>query len=304
MSRIDEALRKLSDESGSSAPAETPATPEPEWSFQPYQREKEAPRRAERPSPVQAERVPAAFPQPVAVAAAKPKSKPAATNGIDNNKLVTGSDASPVLVEQYRRLAAVLDQAHAEKQIKTIAITSSLPREGKTLTSANLALTLSESYGRRVLLIDADLRRPSLHTALGVANGRGLGDVLRSPQRDWSFIEVTERLSLLPGGRAERNPLSALSSDRMKELLEAAEAQYDWVIMDTPPVGVLSDAQIVGRLAGGVLFVIAAGQTPYALVERAIAEIGQECILGTVLNRVEEDLIPESVYNDYLDSER
>ena len=297
MSRIDEALRQLSDEKGKSHASD--ATSESEWSFQPYQREKEAPKRAERPSPVQAERVTAAFPQPVATA--KPKGKAAGVQGKDDGKLVTGSSTSPVLVEQYRRLAAVLDQAHAEKQIKTIAITSSLPREGKTLTAANLALTLSESYGRRVLLIDADLRRPSLHTALGVANGRGLGEVLRSPQRDCAFVQVTELLSLLPGGRADRNPLSALSSERMKELLEAAEAEYDWVILDTPPVGVLSDAQIVGRLAGGVLFVIAAGQTPLNVVERAIAEIGPECILGTVLNRVDEGQIPESVYNDYLD---
>ena len=296
MSRIDEALRKLADERAQPRP-DGPAS-DTDWPFQPYQRETEPSRRPERTAPATAERIPAAFPQPIA---ARARAKSATVGVKDDCKLVVSADASPVLVEQYRRLAAVLDQAHAEKQLKTVAVTSTMPREGKTLTAANLALTLSESYGRRVLLIDADLRRPSLHTALGVANGRGLGEILRSAQREWSFIEVTERLSLLPGGRPDRNPLTVLGSPRLKELLEEWEAEYDWLVLDTPPVGVLSDAQIVGRLAGGVLFVIGAGSTPFSQVERAIAEIGQDCVLGTVLNRIDEGQIPESLYDGYLD---
>jgi protein-tyrosine kinase len=215
-------------------------------------------------------------------------------------KLVASSSAPQLLIEQYRRLAAVLLEAQAERQLKTLAITSARPREGKTLTTANLALTLSESYGRRVLLIDADLRRPGVHDALGISNGTGLSDVLRSPRRELPLIAVTPCLSVLTAGRTDQNPLEALSSDRMRELLDDCAARFDWVLLDTPPVGLLTDAQIVARLSGAVLFVIGVGSTPHAAVERSIAELGRECIIGTVLNRVGDGAIPEtSYYGDY-----
>src|SRR5688500_11761690 len=91
--------------------------------------------------------------------------------------------ATSVSLEQYRRLAATLHDAQIERGLKTVMVTSAVPREGKTLTVVNLALTLSESYGRRVLLIDADLRRPSIHEVLGISNGTGLSDMLYSDRQ-------------------------------------------------------------------------------------------------------------------------
>jgi capsular exopolysaccharide synthesis family protein len=212
---------------------------------------------------------------------------------------VTSDAASSAQIEQYRRLAATLHEAQVERGLRRVAITSALPEEGKTLTAANLALTLSESFGRRVLLIDADLRRPGVHAVFGVANASGLTEALSSPARDPAFAAVSPRLSVLTAGRVGQNPLAALSSERMRELLEECSARFDWVLLDTPPVGVLSDAQVVARLAGSVLLVIAAGSTSYPIVERAVEDLGRECIIGTVLNRVDDRVIPEARYYRY-----
>ena len=212
----------------------------------------------------------------------------------DTRARLVSAAAPTVSLEQYRRLAAVLHEEQAATQLKTVMITSALPREGKSLTVVNLALTLSESYGRRVLVIDADLRCPTLHTLLGAANDRGLNEALAETGRELPFVQVSDRLSALTAGQPGPNPLAGLSSDRMRELIAECAERFDWVLIDSSPVGVLPDAQVVGRLVGGVIFVIAANSTPAATVERAIAEIGTESIIGAVLNRVEEHRISEA----------
>jgi capsular exopolysaccharide synthesis family protein len=212
-------------------------------------------------------------------------------------RLVTIS-SSAISVEQYRRLAATLHDVQVSNGLKTVMLTSSVPNEGKTLTSVNLAFTLSDSYARRVLVIDADLRCPCLHSLLGLSNARGLSEVLADGRLDLPFIEVSERLSVLTAGRPGPAPLAGLSSPRMRALLEECARRFDWVLVDTPPVGVLPDAQLIARLAGAVVLVIGAGSTPAALVERAVAELGPECIIGTVLNRVDTHVISEAGYVD------
>jgi protein-tyrosine kinase len=212
-------------------------------------------------------------------------------------RLVTGA-SSTVPLEQYRRLAGVLQEEQLQRQLKTVLITSALPKEGKTITLINLALTLSESYARRVLMIDADQRLPSLHTMLDIPNDRGLGEALRDGQHELPFIELSSRLSVLTAGQPGPTPFAALTSGRMGEVIEECAARFDWVLIDTAPVGVLPDAQVLARLVGGVLFVIGAGSTPAAAVERAIAELGgPDSIIGTVLNRVEKRRIPEATYH-------
>jgi len=217
-----------------------------------------------------------------------------------NEKLVVGAGRNHVSLEQYRRLAATLHEAQVEKGLKTIVVTSSIPKEGKTLTAVNLALTFSESYGRRVLLIDADLRRPSVHEVLGIRNEKGLSEALHSERPELPTVQVSPLLSVLTSGRPEQNPLAGLSSERMRTLLDAVSSQYDWVIMDTPPLALLSDAQILVRLTQAAVFVIRAGSTPFPVIDKAINEIGREFIIGTVLNGVEETAIAaKAYYGDY-----
>jgi len=191
----------------------------------------------------------------------------------------------------------VLHEDQVQRQLKTVMITSALPQEGKTLTLVNLALTLSESYARRVLVIDADLRWPGVHTVLDIPNDRGLSEALRDGQHELPFVEVSSHLSALTAGKPGPSPLAGLTSNRMGEVIEACAARFDWVLIDTSPVGVLPDAQVLARLVGAVILVIGAGSTPAAAVERAVAELGgPDSIIGTVLNRVEERRIPEANY--------
>ena len=216
-------------------------------------------------------------------------------NGDLHARLVSG-DADPVSQEQYRRLAAALHDAQVARGLKTVMVTSALPGEGKTLTVVNLAMTLCESYARRVLVIDADLRWPSLHAMLGVPNVAGLSEALAAERCDLPVTEVSPRLSVMTAGQPGPAPLACLTSGRMGALLEECGSRFDWVLLDTSPVGLLPDGQVVSRLIGAVILVIHAGVTPAAAVERAVADLGPDCILGTVLNRVEKHRIPDADY--------
>ena len=139
-------------------------------------------------------------------------------------KLIVSPNIPQPLLETYRRLVATLHAYQAEHGIKVLMISSAVPDEGKTLTAANIALTLSESYERRVLLIDADLRRPSLDTLFGIGRVHGLNEAITSqPPRQVPVIQVSRHLSLLTAGRPDADPMSALTSARMRQLLAAWE---------------------------------------------------------------------------------
>jgi protein-tyrosine kinase len=219
-----------------------------------------------------------------------------------DGRIVTGHPTA-VVIEQYRRLAATLHQAQTERGVKTLMITSAVPHEGKTLTATNLALTLSESYGLHVLLIDADLRRPSVHQIFRLPNAAGLSDGLRVEKGPLPLIEVSPGLTVLTGGRPDADPMAGLTSERMKAVIVEAASRFDWVIIDTPPVGLMPDGQLLAQLADAVLLVIGAGSTPYKLVQQVISDLGPDRIIGTVLNRVEEGLISATgYYKDYYDA--
>jgi capsular exopolysaccharide synthesis family protein len=220
-------------------------------------------------------------------------------------KLMAGNAASSVSLEQYRRLAAAMHELQVERDLKTLMVTSALPREGKTLTVTNLALTLSGSYARRVLLIDADLRRPSVHEVLNLPNTAGLHEALRSERSELPIRQASPLLSVLTAGKPDSNPMALLTSVRMQRLLEEASARFDWVLLDAPPVGFMPDAGLLASMTRAVLFVIGAGTTPYQLVQRATAELGRDCIIGTVLNRIDEKNIPATgYYREYYAEDR
>jgi capsular exopolysaccharide synthesis family protein len=200
-------------------------------------------------------------------------------------KLVYNS-AERVPVEQYRRLAARLLAVQVEKGTRLVMVTSAFPQEGKTLTSANLAITLSESYKRKVLLIDGDLRRPSVHEVFHIPNATGLNDGLQSgAERKIPLLQYTENLSILTAGRPDSDPMSVLSSERMSQVLDEARSRFDWIIVDTPPVALLPDAHLLAGRVDAVLLVIEAGQTPLPALQTAVQVVGRERILGVVLNK-------------------
>jgi|RhiMethySRZTD1v2_1073278.scaffolds.fasta_scaffold23109_3 capsular exopolysaccharide family len=214
-------------------------------------------------------------------------------------KTVLDQEISAQSREQYRRLAASLHHAQATNGTKVIMVTSAAVGEGKTLTSSNLALTLSESYQKRVLLVDADFRRPSVHAVFGVPSHNGLADGLMSDNQRVQVCQFSERLSVLPGGQPSSDPIAALTSERMRQLVDEARENFDWVILDTPPVTLLTDASLVASITDGAVIVVKAGSTSCDLVERTVQALGRERIFGVVLNRANENAQTSEYYDYY-----
>lgn len=205
-------------------------------------------------------------------------------------KVVADEAMSPMWREQYRKLAAVLHDAQAENGLTVVMIASAVPGEGKSLTSVNLALTLSESYQRRVLLIDADLRKPTLHQLFRLNSSAGLSEGLAAGDGAKLVVrQVSARLSVLPAGRPTGDPMAALSSPRMRKLIAEAKETFDWVILDTPPLVLLPDAHVLSSMVDGVVLVVRANSTPHALVMRAADIVGRDSITGVVLNQAAPD---------------
>jgi capsular exopolysaccharide synthesis family protein len=201
-------------------------------------------------------------------------------------KIVLSAAAPPGSVEQYRRLAATLHHAQAQTGMKIVMVASAMPGEGKTLTATNLALTLSESYRRRVLIIDADLRRPTMHQIFDIPNIAGLNEALTTLDTLPPAFELSPRLTLLPAGRPNPDPIGILTSPAMRELVRNAGEGFDWVIIDTPPVGLLTDANLLAGMVDAVVMVVAAGRVSYRVLQKSVDALGRERIIGVVLNRV------------------
>lgn len=205
------------------------------------------------------------------------------------HRLALASNGNSTLAEQFRRLAAALHQAQGNSNLRTVMVTSAASGDGKTLTALNLALILSESYRRRVLLIDADLRRPTIHDISQFPDACGLSEGLRAKaEQRLSVLQITERLTLLPAGRPDPDPMNALTSQRMHRVLEESAAAFDWVVLDAPPVGPVADAGLLAAMVDTALFVIRAGRTPCQAVQKAIDALGRDRIFGVVLNGVED----------------
>lgn len=193
--------------------------------------------------------------------------------------------------EAFRSLRTSLVFTNGSPGKRTIAVTSTQPLEGKTTTACNLAVALSLG-GARVMLIDADMRRPGLHRTMGLPNKIGLSHILTGQARVRDAVQRTSEnnLFVMTAGHVPPNPSELLSSERMRQLIANLEAgPFDWVIMDTPPVLAVTDAVIVAPYMSGVVFVIGAEMTRRAHAERAIQAIqaSKATITGAVLNRVD-----------------
>ena len=293
MGRIDEAMRRSGNAKALPSPAAQPAATgdvfESPWAF----RESQTPAPATNfPTEVEVARRQTATP----IAPVEPQLPLAGTQvhpspGFSDawlERLVIAPGADVFLVEQFRQLAATLHHAHAEHGIRVVMITSAGAGEGKSLTAVNLALTLSGSYRQRVLLIDADLRRPSLHEVACVPGNSGLGDTLKaSVEQKLPVYQVSDTLLLVPAGKPDPDPMRALTSSRMEEILKEAATKFDWVLIDAPPVGPIVDSTLLATNIDAAIMVVRAGTSQYADVKKAIDALGRDRILGVVLNAAE-----------------
>ena len=213
------------------------------------------------------------------------------------NSVFVGADSDRVGAERFRTLRSRLYQIAGTQTLKKLLITSSIPAEGKTFVAANLAQSIVRQPDRRVLLIDADLRASRLHQTLGAPSGPGLSDYLRGEVDEYAIIQngLEGNLCFIPGGQQVSNPSELLLRDKMKQLLDAMSAIFDWVIIDSPPALPVHDASMLADQCDGVLFVVRAGSTDAEIAQRVSAEFRDKNLLGVVLNRVDS----ADSYNNY-----
>jgi len=196
----------------------------------------------------------------------------------------------PVGAEKFRTLRSRLYQIASAQPLKAILVTSSMPAEGKTFITANLAQSFVRQTDRRVLLMDGDLRASRLHLLLGAPKKPGLTEYLRGEADEFQITQVGPQgnLCLIPGGQEVTNPSELLHSDRMKQLLKRMSQVFDWVILDSPPALAVHDASILADMCDGVIFVVRAGSTDFEIAEKASSEFREKNLLGVVLNRVQK----------------
>lgn len=206
------------------------------------------------------------------------------------DRLVPARQPRSTITEAYRALRTNILLSSVDKPVHTLLVTSSNPLEGKSTTASNLAVVIAQS-GKSVVLVDADLRRSSLHRIFQVPNDRGLTDLLL--QDEWALdgcIQPTEidNLRLVTSGPLPPDPAELLGSKKMRATVERLQQMADVVIFDTPPVQPVSDALVLAMVADGVIVVVAAGRTRRTAAQKTVADLRQLGIrvLGVVLNRL------------------
>jgi protein-tyrosine kinase len=205
-----------------------------------------------------------------------------------------------IAVEQFRRLRSRIYQARDEAGLKTILVSSGMPSEGKSFVTANLAVSLARNGGNRVLLIDGDLRRSGLHSLLGAPDSPGLSeylmgssDVLAIMQRmrratsalSASFDKLSN-LVFIPAGKCGNMSSELVGNPRLGDLIATVAPHFDWILIDSPPVLVVTDAVELSRAADAVLLIARGERTPYEVAQRTQAAFSNSRTLGFVLNDV------------------
>jgi len=201
-------------------------------------------------------------------------------------------------MEEFRTLRSRLYHAREKMALKKILVTSALPKEGKSFTAANLAQVMVKQHGRRVLLVDADLRGPRLHTMLGTASSPGLSNYLQGGNDEFSIMQrgPMENLFFVPSGQQISDPSELVANGRLKFLLQRVEALFDWIIIDSPPAVPVSDASVLAKACDGVLMVVRSSATPVDMAQRARQEFPDQALVGVVLNGTDGEAIPYSRY--------
>jgi protein-tyrosine kinase len=214
-------------------------------------------------------------------------------------------------VEQFRSLRSRLMEYRNQHPLKTLLVSSGVPKEGKSFISANLAISLARQKGTRVLLIDGDMRRCSLHLALGCEANPGLPDFLSGkvpltdivqqgelPGLDATKQRILRNLAFIPGGSRGEEVADLSSNPRFAELIAALAPAFDWIVVDSSPVLPVSDAVNLARACDGVLLVARGGVTEFEVAQRAQSEFQNSNVLGFVLNAAKV-ATGQSTYYEY-----
>ena len=244
---------------------------------------------------------PAPARQAAAVATAvEPETRTIASGTLDP-RLVAALAPQSLAAEQFRSLRTRLARAENGRGVRAIVITSPNKGDGKSLTAANLAVTMAQEFQQRVLLVDGDLRRPAVHQLFGVPDGPGLSDVLMgAAELDEALVHLpAHHLTVLTAGAPPTHPAELLGSASMRRVLDTLRTRFDRILIDMPPVAPLADLHIVAPMVDGVLMIVRAGVTPKPAIERALAGLDMSKVLGLVLNEAGRNGNDTSTYEGY-----
>jgi len=206
--------------------------------------------------------------------------------------------------EQYRALCHMVEQLHGDVGLSVIAISSPMVGDGKTTTAINMAGALTRIPGCKVLLVDLDLRHPSVAVGLGLNHdpNRGVVDIIQDSNlslENGVRICAPLHLAILPAGAVLQTPYDALKSPRLDDLIEEARKYYDYIILDTPPVLPFPDCRLIERFIDGFLVVVAAHKTPRKFVEEAIDTLDPDKLVGLVFNNDDQPVFGYYSYYSY-----
>jgi capsular exopolysaccharide synthesis family protein len=200
--------------------------------------------------------------------------------------------------EEYRSLRTHVLHKSQRQKLQAIVVASVSPSEGKSVTALNLSWMLAQTDGIKCLVIDSDLRMPSLADYLGIETDRGLSHVLEGTS---TLVDSIVRLEpaglyILPGGEARSDVAELISGPKFQEILREAREMFDYIIIDAPPLGIFTDATVLINHADGAMLVVRANRTRYSVIDRILEPIPKERLLGVVLNQ-SEDVLDETHYN-------
>lgn len=221
--------------------------------------------------------------------------------------LITDYDASGRISEEYRTLRTNISFSKADGTLKTIAVTSDSPAEGKSTVSANLAVTLANQE-QKTILVDLDMRKPTIHATFGIQNSSGLVNLLTDSVKNLEMLLPSyckesgiDNLMVLPSGPIPPNPSELLGSDRMATLLAALSKHYDRIVLDTPPVVTVTDAQVIASRADATILVVPYGIAQKAAVieAKSLLQKVHANIIGVVMNRVPTTAQSNYYYDGY-----
>lgn len=224
--------------------------------------------------------------------------KPIISSGI-SKKVVVYHNPNSTIAEQFRVIRTHICSSEKSCNVRTFAVTSPNNGEGKTVTAVNLSVVMAQDFGKPVLLIDCNMRKPAVDSLLGLGGSKGLSDVLSGSLQLKEALAKTEitNLTVLPAGQMSVNPNELLASDKMKAVLAEARPQFEAIVLDTPAVIPYADPRILGKLVDGIILVVRAGRTRREVVARAesvLKSVGVN-ILGYVMTGIEYH-IPEYIH--------
>ncbi|WP_313489576.1 CpsD/CapB family tyrosine-protein kinase [Exiguobacterium sp.] len=218
----------------------------------------------------------------------------------DARKLITVTQPKSPVAEQYRTIRTNIEFMAVDREIQAILVTSATQGEGKSTTSSNLAVAYAQQ-GKKVLIIDTDMRRPTVHYTFRVANGLGLSSLLtRQAEKEKAILPTkVDNLSILTSGPIPQNPAELLSSRAMEHLVSQLREEFDVIIFDAPPLLQVADSRITSKLTDGVVLVVGCTTSDRQRVLKAKEqlELAEAKILGVVLNR--RELTDDSAYQYY-----